>query len=529
MKKTILVTFILVCAAAAFPQISQFRQETPPKILEFIAPSFDAPRYSIRFPFVIEDNPILFKYVDINGVHPGLVQFRRLERLADLKKAIPPGIYYITVDFAWKSKTEYKMSLAYDPQGGGKEKTEVLTGTSPDQGGIPDVCQEGFYRVFIVEETAGLERKAEVAYATLTTPKSDIENQDLSIWDGGRPLPFQILETRESEPTAIQAASYPITLTSKLAFSLDCAARQKKMLLVLKGGKNTSGDNAFTVTGDGPGKTIVSSRLKLLLHSQSGQINAIEYPKENLRFHNEKTGVVHANPDVFVPGVGWDHSFDWNPPQSLVEKNGSVVYINARKGPLPHIKDIELEVKYTLEKDAPYILSETMMTVTRDLGVSALRNDEMVFYRRLFDSLVYKDAKDGLVQRPLIELSDAPDGIAFIAPADAEWVGLINTLNRYGFFSVRVASLAANLGAAGDFLHRAGTYFYAPAEAEFVHWVRPLLYTWGEASTKTQLTFLPQGSVFYEKNAYLFMPLSGTTAASLDALAARLKTPLRVF
>jgi hypothetical protein len=529
MKKTIFTIIILFCAAAGFPQLSQYRQETPAKKLDFTAPTLDAPRYIIRFPLVIEDKAVLFKYIDINGVHPGLVQMRRMDRPVDLKKAIPQGIYFVTVDFAWKSKAEYKVTLTYDPQGGGKEKTDVITGTSPDQGGIPDACQEGFYRILTVEETAGFERKSEVAYTTLTTPKADIESQDLSIWDNGRALPFQVLETRESEPQASQAPTYPVTLTSKLAFAIDCAPRQKKMLIVLKGAKGSATDNAFTVSGDGPGKTVASPRFKLQLHPQSGQINVLEYLKENLRLHNEKAGVIHASPDVFVPGLGWDHAFDWNPPQTLVEKNGPVVYVNARKGPFPHVKDIELEVKYTLEKDAPTILVETMMTAVNDTGVIALRNDGMVFYKRLFDSLVFKDAKDGLIQRPMIELGDAPDGIAHIAPADAEWVGLVNSLNRYGFFSVRVSSIAANLDAAGDFLHKAGTYFYAPFEGEYVQWVRPLLYTWGEAATKLQLTFLPKGSFFYEKNAYLLLPFDATTAASLDGLAARLKTPLRVF
>ena len=84
-------------------------------------------------------------------------------------------------------------------------------------------------------------------------------------------------------------------------------------------------------------------------------------------------------------------------------------------------------------------------------------------------------------------------------------------------------------GAAGDFSHKAGTYFYAPADGEYVYWVRPYLYTWGEFLTSNHLTFLPQGSIFYEKNAYILLPMNDKTPAVLDELTLRLKSPLRVF
>ena len=214
---------------------------------------------------------------------------------------------------------------------------------------------------------------------------------------------------------------------------------------------------------------------------------------------------------------------------SFAEKNGPFLYLNARKGPLPRVKDVALEVKYTVLRDAPYFLVETLMTVGRDMGVAALRNDEMVLYKRLFDTLIYKDRPNGIVQRPLMELPGFPYGLAHIAPSELDWVGLVNTFNRYGFFCIRLQATAASLGAAGDFSHRAGTYFYAPSDGEYVYWVRPYLYTWGEFLTNTHLTFLPQGSVFYEKNAYVLLPMSDKTPAALDELAIRLKAPLRVF
>jgi hypothetical protein len=75
----------------------------------------------------------------------------------------------------------------------------------------------------------------------------------------------------------------------------------------------------------------------------------------------------------------------------------------------------------------------------------------------------------------------------------------------------------------------AGTYFYAPSDGEYVYWVRPYLYTWADYMTSNHLTFLPQGSFFYEKNAYVLLPWDDKTVERLDQLARKLKSPLRVF
>ncbi len=499
-----------------------------PAPLAFNAPSYASPYFEIHAPFGIEGEKTLFKSLTINGAPTDQFLLMKDGQPVDLAKALKPGDYDIVLSFAWRSAAPYK-AAALLQELNGRETTLEWAGTSPDQGGIPAGCEEGFYRVFNVEETAGLERKGEIVTLTITKSKSDVEMQNYRIYDGPALVPYQIVETRESVPPASEAKTQPVTVTIKLALPVDAAANQRKILILLKGEGGRPADGAFAVAGEGLGKTVSTSRIALGFHPQSGQINTIEYLKEGIKLHNEKAGVIHWNPDVFVPGIAWDHSFDWNPPESFAEKNGPFLYLNARKGPMPRVKDVALEVKYTIIRDAPYFIVETLMTVGRDMGVVALRNDEMVFYKRLFDTLVYKDRKDGVVQRPLIELPGFPFGLAHIAPSELDWLGLVNTFNHYGFFGLRLQAAAASLGAAGDFSHKAGTYFYAPADGEYVYWVRPYLYTWGEFLTSNHLTFLPQGSIFYEKNAYILLPMNDKTPAVLDELTLRLKSPLRVF
>jgi len=526
MKTNIVTSLILLMSLYANPAASHF---AAPATLEFSAPTFDSPFYSISGKFGVEDTAMVFKSMTLNGAKVERFLVMKEGKPADLTKALAPGLYEIIIHCAWQAKKPYKAAVLYQSGNSPKELVMEWAGTAPDRGGVPSLAGEGFFRVFKIEEEAGIARQGEIVVLTLTAPKSEIEKSDFFFFDGGTSVPYQILEVKESVPPESQAKTHPVTLTCRIALPLDAEPYQKKILLALQGGGRASEEKGFEISGEGLGKTVKSSRLALGLSPKSGQINTIEYLKEGIKLHNEKAGVIHWNPDVFIPGIAWDHSFDWNPPQSFAERDGAFVYINARKGPMPRIKDVNLEVKYSVEKDAPYFISETRMTVEKDLGVVALRNDEMVLYKRLFDTLIYKDPKEGLVKRPLIEIPGQPYGLVHVAPAGLEWVGLINTFNRYGFFSIRINEASANLDLSGDFSHKAGTYFYAPSDGEYVYWVRPYLYTWADYMTSNHLTFLPQGSFFYEKNAYVLLPWDDKTVERLDQLARKLKSPLRVF
>jgi hypothetical protein len=250
--------------------------------------------------------------------------------------------------------------------------------------------------------------------------------------------------------------------------------------------------------------------------------------REEIKLHNQ-IGVVHWNPGVFIPGIAWDHSFNWTAPPSYQELIGPYLYVNTRRGPLETIKEVTLDVKYTLIKDAPYFLSETLLHVNHDLGVVAIRNDEMVLYSELFDSLIYKDADGQIVQMPLTERPEFPDGFVHATADDVPWVGFLNTKQKYGFFSLRIDYLNSNLNCAGDTLNKAGTYFYAPSSGKYAYWVRPLLFTWAEYPTRNLLTHVRAGSFFYEKNAYVGLALEEGYAGRLDRLLLKLKNPVRIY
>jgi len=499
--------------------------------LVFQAPTIERPAYLVKAFFEVEDRAFRLVGVEMPKGNPWK-EFAVLKdgRPADATKPLPPGGYEIDLRYAWRSGVRYALTLRGLEDGRVNPVAIERTGLSPEGGGIPSSAEEGFSAVFVVSEEAGIARKGEIAFLILTGPKADLEAAELAVFDGPKILPHQVVETRETAPTASQAATHPPTLTKKIAATVEAEPRERKLLRVFKAaaGPGASPPAAFDLSGEGWGKTVKGSRYALGFHPKSGQIDTIEDFRTGLKLFN-KAGVIHWNPDVFIPGIAWDHSFDWNPPESFEESRGPLLYLNSRAGPMPRIKDVFLEVKYTLEKEAPHFIAETRMRVDRNLGVVALRNDEMVLFRDLFDALAYRDKDGAVVLKPLREIPGAPHGLAHTAPPDLGWVGLVSLKSGAGFFSLRLESSVSNLGLGGDFSRRAGTYFYAPADGDYVYWVRPWLYTWGESATANLLTALPAGSMFYEKNAYLVLRWDETAPEALDALLRRLKNPLRVW
>jgi hypothetical protein len=519
MKKTLALVMGLIL-------IGMLNADTP-TAPDFRMPTFAEPYYRIHFPFEVKADRVIINGLSLNGGNLGQFLLFKEGKNISATTALDRGVYDIVIDYAWSSRRTYEIVLLYQQEASGQPDKLELRGTSPRRGGIPG-GREGFYRIYKVEEEAGIGRTQEPVTLTLTAARSDIQDGNFVIYDGNRSIPYEIMEKGESVPPEKVASSHPVTQTYKIFLPLDATPREKKWLLVLKGENPAPRVGKISVTGEGLGKTIRTAKFVLELSPQSGQINTIESLEAGVKLYN-KAGVIHWNPDVFVAGIAWDHSFDWNPPLAFEEKVGDNYYLNVRKGPMPRIRDVDLEVKYTVEAAAPYFISETRLQFEKDLGVIAVRNDEMVLFKELFDSLVYRDKHQKNIKRPLQEEEGFPFGLVHVAPEDLDWVGLINTKVNYGFFCLRLNASNGNFELPGEFFHRAGTYFYAPSDGNYVYWVRPLIYTWADFATNNLLTFVPKGSFFYEKNAYGIWRLGKNWPQNLDRLLTRLRNPLRVF
>jgi len=519
-----LAVALMLAAAAGLPAVPAAAAAD----VSFVAPSWDAPRYEIRLPFEVVKSPLIIKEVVLDGVRFEPFRVFHDGKPADIAKPLEKGAYMIVLDHAWSSARRYEFSVVSHGANPGKPEKRAFAALSPAAGGIPPGAAEGFHRIVKVEETAGLERIDEVIEIVITASRASLPASELRLFDGAKEVAFEVLDFKGSDPLESVAKTNPPSVTAKIACPISLGPKGKKLLLLLKGKSQATPPGGIGLSGEGLGKTLTTPHLVIGFHPKSGQILTIDAPPAGIKLWN-KAGVIHWNPDVFVPGVAWDHSFDWNPPASFEEKPGAFLYLNARKGPMPRIKEVALEVRYAFDAFHPWFVAETRMVVEKDIGAIAVRNDEMVLWKGLFDSFMYRAADGEVVVGPLTEIPETPNGLAHIAPPDLAWVGLVNMREKFGFFSLRVAAAASNLGLGGDFALKAGTYIYAPSDGDYVYWVRPLIYTWADHATNNLLSHVPAGSFFYEKNAYVALRLDEGTPRELDRLARLLREPLRVF
>ena len=500
--------------------------------VEFRAPDLDFPHYRLIIPYELKTAQPQIIDVSINGqTWPVFFAFKD-GKSVNLALPLEAGSYEIHLDYAWRSDSEYKILITHSSESSQsvKDITFVQDGTSPEEGGLPGFVEEGFYRTACLEETMGLERDGEIVYWTFNGRKDELEDRLFVLYTGENILHYQILSMKDSIPPERAAADYPETTTCKIAFPIDMKRFGRRIAVLAKTRDNAlySDESSWEISGEGWGKSIENPHIRLDFHPKNGQINVIDYPSLGLKLHNE-VGVIHWNPGVYIPGVAWDHSFNWDPPPSFNEILGNLLYSSTRRGPLQKIKEVDLEIKYILEADSPYFITETLLSFNKDLGVIAVRNDEMVLYRELFDTLIYRNKRGKIIKKSLKESRDYPDGLVHRTEDDLNWVGLLNTKDNYGFFSLRLEYTNFHMGPSGSWLNKPGTYFYAPSDGKYVYWVRPLTYTWADFATRNLFTHIPNGSHFYERNAYLVLPLKRGFEKKLETILKKLKNPVRIF
>ena len=93
---------------------------------------------------------------------------------------------------------------------------------------------------------------------------------------------------------------------------------------------------------------------------------------------------MHWNPCVFVPARGWMHSFAWDPPEKYEIETGPIFTEIRRSGPFPLIPEVHLGVTYRIFTNRAYVESGTTVQVRDDIGVVAIRNDQLIFRNGTF-------------------------------------------------------------------------------------------------------------------------------------------------
>lgn len=220
---------------------------------------------------------------------------------------------------------------------------------------------------------------------------------------------------------------------------------------------------------------------------------------------NGRQEVVHWNPDVKSPGRGWGSTRHWNPPPQLSIISGPVFVEISRSGAIPGYPEIVASVTYRIYSESPYIESMTTLEVIKDIPVTALRNDEMVFSPGLFTHVAWKKFNGNINEKLLCSKPIGPFGNIARLAQEQPWISFFNPHRRAAIGSIRLSYAVFLRGGGTPPISYSGTYIYS--SPSYIYWVRGLVYPHAAGYTTAPI-ILPKGSIYHERNAYLIYLLS---------------------
>ena len=521
-----------------FLAIGQAANALTVESLEFRWPDATFGRYHIAASVTNDsDNPVKVQSVMVGDGEAGKGFAVFAAGTLSNDDVIAPG-QRATVRLAhpWRGSEQYAVVVA----GAQGEQAVVAEGQAqaPARGGYWDPAWK-HYKVVELAEEAGLDRTNEPVRLSLNfradrlrDPAKELRLVALSDTGEHREIPFQVLDVSSVETTEEQ---YPDTIACRVLFYAEVPAKATRRYLVFHDNPDAPAPAAapteLSVTGEGLELTVENPYYKMTLAGQSGQINGI-FVKQGVDQQLSHSGnAIHWNPGCYAPPRPWGHTYDWNPPEGMQAIGGPLAHVFTRWGPLPQLPEVWVSVTYTWYAHCPYVEMSSTISITDDIDVLALRNDEMVFEEALFTDLGWRDLIGGTHTRPLGQNPDLGKGYTAVLPADTPWLCFYSRDGGYGCGSVRLAYDATSTSPAEAVTFNENTFVTAPQG--IVYWYRALVYHFFPEFKEPAHLFskVNKGSVYHETNAYLPFALStsgGDLLAPIDDLYARLASPLRV-
>lgn len=330
---------------------------------------------------------------------------------------------------------------------------------------------------------------------------------------GEKEIPFQLSRLSRWTKDADGGKSQP-TLNGMITFFDESPGSGDAEYFLLYGNPGAVAPvypTDLKISGKGPAWIIENGKMIVQLHGRkagvgessnhdSGQLSSIILKsKPNVPFATDEN-VMHWNPCVYVPARGWMHSFAWDPPEKYEIETGPIFTEIRRSGPFPLIPEVRLGVTYRIFANRAYVESGTTVQVRDDIGVVAIRNDQLIFRRGMFTHVGWDD--NG---RPVTKSLDAyksvnRHGDILRLADDVPYVTFYNPSSGIGAASVR--DFLSTVGPDGGpaVLFDNATYV---TNGDLQYWFRPLVY-FHVGWDRKQLITVPGGTVYSERNYYLF-------------------------
>jgi len=378
-----------------------------------------------------------------------------------------------------------------------------------------------------------------------------IHTTDAGKWEE---IPCQVYDVRPYDWNR-RAEKPEIMVRVRVAFLATVPANDSETYYVCYGNPNppeSKYKTGLSVTGEGVGYTIDNQYFRMVTDPKSGQINTIDLKFAGSPSFKFVHGTMHWNPDfMYVPEdfpTTWftwyyAHNFE-NPPR---EVESGPVFFSIKRSQLISGQDIAwMEVSYRFYDNTPYVLMESRIVTKKRCHTIAIRNDELAFGTDDFTHAGWRNYTTDMLPGHTGEIgsvdvyNEARMGnhvLGSALPPNIPWISLCHVKKGYGAGSIRLAWDAVNvLTGLPSPIYNSHTVISEHNGG--LYWFRSLVYTqrddnndlgWNADDWRKACIDIPEGSSYYEKNAYFFYEWTKESKFKpIDDMWFRLRSPLRV-
>lgn len=472
----------------------------------------------LEIPRELGDGPCKIKQVMVGEKQ--IKDFRLIQNGKEIYDSVVPNKQEFTIKLRhdWEGLKKYILRINLENLT--TEKTSILTVNmqAPPEKGYWDPNWKN-YLSFIIEEEHGFRRDNLPVHATvgilskywhtpdeirmvkLLKEEEKIIYQDIpcQVYDVVQWKDEKLLSNEEKDAeTGLNITRYHPSTTFSLAFLVDLNPNEKATYLVFYNNPSASkqkNKSDLKVTGKGLGKIIENSFYRIELDEKSGMIfKILEKKSRTLLEHKlETNGAIHWNPGAYSPPHAWTHCSDWDLP-AFSEVEGIIFYSLRRSAPLPHLKDVFVNIDYYFYADSPLILMESVMLINDDLYVKALRNGEIVFNKDVFRETAYKTFSGKTETIDFSHTRMHPEHVTVLRP-DIPWVSFLNREQKVAFACLFLEYSTSCLS--GGQASQQQPYIYVQ-NGPWYYMSRAFVYSFG-SNNQTRMLPVKKGSMYSEK------------------------------
>ncbi|WP_128755378.1 hypothetical protein [Aquimarina sediminis] len=207
---------------------------------------------------------------------------------------------------------------------------------------------------------------------------------------------------------------------------------------------------------------------------------------------------IHWAPNFSKENLDYKTMAHLNSPDSIfVSTKGPFYFSLFRSGYIKGYEKILLKGKYKFYSGLPYFTFESEITFTKDDSLNLLRNDEMTI-DSLFTHLAFLKARGNTIHLPLYDENSIACLDKNPISDDSPWLFFYNKYKSFAFGTIRL--LYDNKNIHGDYSPTDNRHTKITASTNNGRY-------WNRRLIDSANTFVPKGSKYTEKNAYIIFKI----------------------